>query len=281
MTLNLTVLVDNNTFIDRYFLAEPGVSYFIEVDDKRILFDCGYSDAFIRNAQKIGIDLLDLDMIVLSHGHLDHIWGLFHLIQLYTEARLEGLACKRPQLLAHPGVFASRTSHGLNEIGSLFTPEQVGKHFDLQLSSKPVGLTEKLVFMGEIERLNDFEAQKPVGSLVEKGQEVPDFLMDDTALFYKGEDGLIVITGCSHAGICNMIRSAQQISGKSRVMDIVGGLHLLNPSAAQMEGTIKVLSTLDLQQLHACHCTDLQSKIRLAEKLPLQEVGSGLQLHYE
>ena len=72
--MNLTILLDNNTFIDRYFLGEPGVSYLIEADGVKVLFDVGYSDAFIRNAHKLRLDLLDVDVVVLSHVHLDHTW---------------------------------------------------------------------------------------------------------------------------------------------------------------------------------------------------------------
>jgi metal-dependent hydrolase (beta-lactamase superfamily II) len=74
--MKLSVLVDNNTLIDRYFLGEPALSFFIEEDDKRILFDTGYSDAFIRNAEKMRIDLRNLDWVALSHGHVDHTWGV-------------------------------------------------------------------------------------------------------------------------------------------------------------------------------------------------------------
>jgi 7,8-dihydropterin-6-yl-methyl-4-(beta-D-ribofuranosyl)aminobenzene 5'-phosphate synthase len=74
--MKLTVLVDNNTLIDRYLIGEPAVSYFIEADGKRILYDVGYSDAFIRNAQKLNIDLLNLDCLVLSHGHNHSIFSL-------------------------------------------------------------------------------------------------------------------------------------------------------------------------------------------------------------
>ena len=87
--MKLTVLVDTNTLIDRYFYGEPGISYFIVDEGKRILFDVGYSDAFIRNAQKMNIDLRNTDFLVLSHGHLDHTWGLEPLIKLYTEAIVE------------------------------------------------------------------------------------------------------------------------------------------------------------------------------------------------
>ena len=70
--------------IDRYFLGEPGVSYLIQDEGREILFDVGYSDVFIKNAQKMNIHLRNLNFIVLSHGHLDHTWGLVTLIKLYT-----------------------------------------------------------------------------------------------------------------------------------------------------------------------------------------------------
>ncbi len=85
--MKLTVLVDNNTLIDRYYIGEPGVSYYIEDDNIKILFDAGYSDVFIQNAQKMNVNLLDIDCVVLSHGHIDHSWGLVPLVRMYTEAK--------------------------------------------------------------------------------------------------------------------------------------------------------------------------------------------------
>ena len=74
--MKLTVLIDNNTLIDRYFFAEPGLSLLIEDHDTRVLFDTGYSDLFIQNAVKMGKDLSHLDYLAISHSHLDHTWGL-------------------------------------------------------------------------------------------------------------------------------------------------------------------------------------------------------------
>jgi len=97
--MKLTVLVDNNTIIDRYFHGEPGVSYFIECDDRKYLFDTGYSDIFLRNATKMGINLLTLDAVVISHGHNDHTWGLGELVKLYFEAIYEGYGCEKPTII--------------------------------------------------------------------------------------------------------------------------------------------------------------------------------------
>jgi 7,8-dihydropterin-6-yl-methyl-4-(beta-D-ribofuranosyl)aminobenzene 5'-phosphate synthase len=278
--MELTVLVDNNTLIDRYFLGEPGVSYLLETGGKRVLFDVGYSDAFLTNARKLSIDLRDVDYVVLSHGHMDHTWGLVPLVRLYTEALIEQLPVKKPTLVTHPLTLSARRLGNLPEIGSLLTEEKLSGFFHLQLSREPVWLTERLVFLGEIERSNDFEAREPIGKILEEGVEKDDFLLDDSALAYKSPDGLVVITGCSHAGICNIVEQARKVCGDRRVVDIIGGFHLLNPPAEQLEGTLEYMESLRPHEVHACHCTDLDSKIALSQVVDLQEVGVGLRLEY-
>lgn len=278
--MKLTVLVDNNTLIDRYFLGEPGVSYLIETEGQKVLFDVGYSEAFILNARKLSIDLLDVDFVVLSHSHMDHTWGLVPLLRLYTEAKIEKLKAKKPTLVTHPLTLSSRRVGDLPEIGSLLSEDRLSGFFHLQLSSTPVWLTERLVFLGEIERDNDFEAQKPIGKILEDGVEKDDFLLDDSALAYKSPDGLVIITGCSHAGICNIVEQARRVCGERRVVDIVGGLHLLDPPAEELEGTLEFLKALGPGSVHACHCTDLGSKMTLSRVVFLQEVGVGLMLEY-
>jgi len=278
--VKLTVLLDNNTFIDRYFLGEPGVSYFIEADGKKVLFDVGYSDAFIRNAQKLNINLLDVDIVVLSHGHLDHTWGLFPLVQLFTEGIIEQRGVEHPRLVAHPAMLASRRMKSVPEIGALFTGEKLSLYFDLQLSREPVQLTERLFFLGQIERVTDFEAQKPMGSIVENGLEMDDNLLDDSAIVYKSENGLVIISGCSHSGICNIVEYARKVCDERRVIDIIGGFHLLNPSRKQLTSTIKYLSSVKPSAIHACHCTDLYSRIAMSRSLEIKEVGVGLVLEY-
>jgi len=107
--MKLTVLVDNNTLIDRYFIGEPGVSYFIEDGNKKILFDVDYSDAFITNGEKMGIDFFNIDYLVISHSHLDHTWGLESYIKRLTEEIVEGKKFKKANFVAHPRVFDSKS----------------------------------------------------------------------------------------------------------------------------------------------------------------------------
>lgn len=285
--MKLAILVDNNTLIDRYFLGEPALSIFIEVDGKRFLFDTGYSDAFLKNAQKLGIDLLDLDAVVISHGHIDHTWGLMALMRLYTEHNFENAAFsrpplqQRPQLIAHPAALESKTfqSLGLGEIGSVFAPDKLARHFEMHLSKDPVWLSENLVFLGEIVRENDFESKQAIGEIVKK-ETSPDFLLDDTAMACKTPEGLVIIAGCSHAGICNTIEQAKRICGDERIVDVVGGFHLLEPTPEQMKGTLDYFAGLQAKTVHACHCTSLASKIKLASVAKLEETGAGLILQY-
>ena len=246
--MKLTILVDNNTLIDRYFFGEPGVSYFIEDGKTRILFDVGYSDIFIKNAQKIKINLLKLDFLVISHGHIDHTGGLESLIKLHTEAILEKLDLKKPTVIAHPEAFMTKTVAGLQEVGSLISEEKLSQHYKMKLSKVHFWLTDKIVFLGEIERKNDFEAKSPIGKIIKPDSIEDDFLMDDSALVYKSKNGLVIISGCSHSGICNIIESAKKICKDNRIIDVIGGLHLLNPSQKQMMETLDYMKNLNLKK---------------------------------
>ncbi|QWH42776.1 MBL fold metallo-hydrolase (plasmid) [Bacillus mycoides] len=278
--MKLTILVDNNTFIDRYFFGEPALSFFIEDDNKRILFDTGYSDAFIKNAEKMRIDLRDLDWVALSHGHVDHTWGLTHLIRLHMEAKGEHIIHNTPTIIGHPLVFESKLLDPVGEIGSILSYNKLSRHFPIRLSKQPFWLTDKLVFLGEVKRKFDFEGKEVMGKVTTTKEEFDDYVSDDTALVYKSSEGLVIMVGCAHSGICNIIEYAKEVCEEERIVDIIGGFHLLNPSNFQLENTVKYIKEIRPNKLHASHCTDLQSKIALSSVADIEEVGVGLQLEY-
>lgn len=278
--MKVAILIDNNTLIHYPLLGEPGFSALIEESGKKILFDVGYTDAFLQNARRMNLSLLDVDDLALSHGHLDHTWGLDALIRMYTEAAMLSLPFRRPRLIAHPAVWESRAHRGIPEIGSILTKDKLSRHFDVQLLREPVWLTENLLFLGEIPRTNSFEAQASLGAAVDGDSQKPDFILDDTALVYKNSDGLVVMTGCSHSGICNIVEYARTLCKTERVLDIIGGFHLQNPSTEQLEGVLNYMKNLSPNEIHACHCTDLPSKIALAQSANLKEIGVGSHLEY-
>lgn len=262
--MKLTVLADNSTFIDMYYLGEPAVSYYIEDGGKRILFDAGYSDVFLRNAMKMGIDIEAVDTVVLSHGHNDHSGGLVHLDK------------NRYKLVAHPDAFIRRKDDDL-DIGSPYDIDEIKSFFSVDLSTGPVKISEHLTYLGQIERKLPFEPSYAIGTAMKDGKEVPDQIFDDSALAYDDGESLFIITGCSHSGICNIIEQAVRITGRERIKGVIGGFHLFEDDE-KLQRTIAYLEEKEIKLLYPCHCVSLKAKIAMAKRLPVREVGVGLEL---
>jgi 7,8-dihydropterin-6-yl-methyl-4-(beta-D-ribofuranosyl)aminobenzene 5'-phosphate synthase len=279
--LSLTVLVDNTTLPDCDFRGEAGLSLYMETAGKKILFDTGLSGLFLTNAQKMGIDCADLDILVLSHGHIDHTGGLAALARHQALTSTEGKQIRVPELIAHPRCFWPKENDGRNN-GSVVSEEETSRQFTVTLSEKPVWITEDLAFLGEIPRRFVFEQEDPGKRIIHPpdGTVEPDYLLDDTALAYRSSEGLVIITGCSHAGICNITEYAREVCGERKVRDIIGGFHLLSPAPKRLAKTGKYVNRLHLNAVHACHCTSLPAKLTLAGYCPLQEVGIGMKLEW-
>lgn len=276
--MRITVLVDNNTLIDSYFAGEPGLSLLVEHGDARVLFDAGHSDAFVRNARSLDEDLTRLDWVALSHGHLDHTWGLGHLAALYTDAARAGRPRPRPVLAAHPRTFDSRRSEQGEEIGARMTWESAARFFTPAPDEGPRELAPGLYMLGEVPRALAFEPPTAIGT---REDGTPDLLPDDTALACVTPAGLVVVTGCAHAGVCNTVEHARAVTGTHRVRAVLGGMHLLDASAERLAATADYLGALDLEDLYPCHCTDLAAKLALSARCPVREMGAGQRVAFD
>lgn len=268
--MKLTILMDNNTYIDQYYLGEPAFSVYIEDGAEKILFDTGYSDAFLRNAEQMQVDMNALTYIVLSHGHNDHSRGLTFLWDKYD--------LKNVKLVAHPGVFVPKKYMGL-DVGAPFSRQDCIDH-GLQVidGSGLVKITERLTFLGEISRVTPFESREPIGECTDTGR--ADFVMDDSALAYEGKEGVFIVTGCSHSGICNIVLQALRMSRHKTVSGIIGGFHLLKKNQ-QLTETIRFLDHYTNGMLYPCHCVSFAAKCEMMNTLLLTEVGVGLKLDVE
>lgn len=266
--MKLTVLMDNNTYIDQYYLGEPAVSYYMEEGDVRMLLDCGYSDAFLRNAQAMGIDLSKLTHIVFSHGHDDHTRGLQFL--------KEAVDLQNVEIIAHPDCFFPREEDGLG-FGAPYLPAEVADFARLTLSAEPVWITDKLLYLGQIADTIGFEARRPIGKRQSEEIWTDDYCYDDTALAYQTDEGVFIITGCSHSGICNIVEQAKALTGDDRIAGILGGFHLFDVDDRLLQ-TIDYLESCNIRDFYPCHCVSLKAKAKMMEKLDVEEVGVGLEI---
>ena len=269
--MKLNILMDNHTEIDVYYLGEPAVSYWIEAEGKAFLFDAGYSDAFLKNARDMGIDVTRAEAVLLSHSHNDHTGGLNPLQELDFQ--------KKPQLIAHPDALLPHEWNGM-EIGSPVSAEELSEKFELFLTKEPVWLTKKLVWLGEIPHTLDFEPAYAIGTVEKDGEKQADYITDDTALAYVGEKGLSIITGCSHAGICNIIAYAKKLTGVEKVQSVLGGFHLFYVDE-RTKATISYLKEENIQELYPCHCTSFAVRAALHGECPVQEVAVGTELEWK
>ena len=244
--MKITVLVENTTRIDNYLLAEPALSLLIEHKDKKILFDAAYSDIFIHNAMTLGISLNNITDIVLSHGHNDHTGGLKFFSPNNSNIKLT----------AHPNIFDKKIDENGILYGCPISRDELEAQFQLNLTKTPYYITDDLLFLGEIEnnRSND---------------------IDDSALVYITQKGLLIITGCSHSGIINIINYAKKLTRVDKVYGVIGGFHLLDKTEAEIKMVSNFFKQENIEYLAPCHCCDLKSKIILSQDNDVKELCTG------
>lgn len=268
--MKLKVLVDNNTYIDQYYFGEPAVSYYIEDEEVKLLFDLGYSNLFIKNSNMLDIDLSNINNIVISHGHDDHTRGLKYYFEKNNK--------KDISIIAHPDAFKEKIQGNL-KICSPILEEELKEKCNLVLSREPVKISKNITFLGEIPQKTDFESRKAIGKQVVEKKLIDDYVLDDTALVYKSYDGIYIITGCSHSGICNIVEYAKTVCKDNRVLGIIGGFHLFEVDE-QVRKTMDYLKENNVKELYPCHCTSFVVKAEMYKVFPLKEVGVGLELNW-
>jgi 7,8-dihydropterin-6-yl-methyl-4-(beta-D-ribofuranosyl)aminobenzene 5'-phosphate synthase len=247
------------------FRAEHGLAMLLEVDGQRILFDTGQSGEVVRNLSLLSIHPKDLDAIVLSHGHYDHTGGL---------AAVLTHAAKKMPVYGHSAIFNARYSSSKDEVHAIGLPfsreylESLGAVF--HLSDQPQNITEYLTTSGTIPRLTDFEHVS--ADLVVKSVDgfTPDPLPDDLSLFYHVAGNLVVLLGCAHAGMVNIIRYGMQQTGASRLIGVIGGTHLGPADNRQIAESLASLADYQPEWIMANHCTGFPVMAELAQRFGLR-----------
>lgn len=257
--LQITVLVDNEA--GEGFASEHGLSLWIEIAGKHILFDTGQGGALLGNARKLGVPLNEADVVVLSHGHYDHTDGLPDVLALAPEARV---IVSQGALVARYSIHPLRPAKAVGMSAAAHAALQQRPAEKVTWSSGPVLIAPNVTVTGTIARATTYE---DVGGpfFLDEGGQTPDPITDDQALWIDTAEGLIVCAGCCHAGLINTLHAVRNAGGKSRIRAVIGGFHLLHASDERLERTLDALQAMSPQMLVPCHCTGRQALRRLQE----------------
>jgi 7,8-dihydropterin-6-yl-methyl-4-(beta-D-ribofuranosyl)aminobenzene 5'-phosphate synthase len=243
-------------------LAEWGLSVFIETGKNTFLLDTGTTDLIICNADKLNVDLRKVETVVLSHGHYDHTGGL--------PAALARIGRDEIRVIAHPDIMGKKYSYRKNTgrykyVGIPYQPEQLesdGARFEF--TKAPVWLTDDIATSGEEPMRTDFESVADNLCLKDGEKFVQDPMNDDQSLYIRTELGLIIILGCAHRGMINIIHHARELMDTERVYMVIGGTHLGPAKDLQYRKTVEALRETDVTWLGVSHCTGLPVAAKLA-----------------
>jgi len=266
--LKITVLVTNLGGDPHAGDGEWGYSALVEVDGHRILYDTGSSaDLVLRNARALHVDLSNVEDVVLSHNHYDHVGGLMALRQEFGGAN--PLAMSRVHVGAR--IFEPRLDDsGADHNGlRLIRAQYLATGGQFVVHDKPTELFPGVWFTGPVPRPNPEKNWSPGLWLTSDQGRVEDNVPEDSALIFQTDDGIVVLTGCGHAGIINIVEYARSVSGDQRLLAVVGGLHLFAASDQTLAWTGERLKAYQIRNLLAGHCTGIEATYRLRQSTGL------------
>jgi 7,8-dihydropterin-6-yl-methyl-4-(beta-D-ribofuranosyl)aminobenzene 5'-phosphate synthase len=266
--LKITVLVTNLAGDPHEGSGEWGYSALVEVDGHRIVYDTGASpNVALANAKLLKVNLSDVDEVILSHNHWDHVGGLMSL-------RNE-LKTGNPKALSRAHVGARIFEPRLNDAGDdqnglrAIRAEYIAGGGVFVVHDKPTEIFPGVWFTGPVPRNNPEKNWTPGLSLKTPGGLVEDNVPEDSALIFDTAEGIVILTGCAHAGIVNITQYARSLLGNKPIAAIVGGLHLFAASDQTVDWTATTLKSYDVANLLAGHCSGLEATYKLRQVLGL------------
>ena len=230
--------------------AEHGLSLYIEDGDKKILFDTGQSEIFLRNAEKLNINLKEIDYVVISHGHYDHTGGLKDFLNLNKKAIL---VIKNQ---AFGQKYSDRTDK-LRYIGMPIQKKEISN--EILIPSGIIALSSHIKVIPDITIFDPLDTHFNSMKIKKDEKLSEDSFEDEQFLIIEKDNKLSIISGCSHRGISNIVLTALSHSKTNKIHSILGGFHLKQYNLSQNKRLIKFFKKIKPEQLHLCHCTGVES----------------------
>jgi len=263
MKSKITTLVENTVAQSgKNLIGEHGLSFYIETESNKILFDTGQNLAISNNAKVLGIDLSLIDTVILSHGHYDHSGGLKSLLE-----------CNRNfTLYAHPDVFDQKVKDADDKFNYIGIPVEKNlleeKGIEIKLDRNPAQIAPGIMTTGEIPLENDFEGLESVFYIKKENAVIADTLADDLALILDTDKGLTVLLGCSHRGVINTLSQVVRLTTKKSINAILGGLHLGKASDSKLSKIMAHRGGFGLEKIEVGHCTGTRAFVALSNEFP-------------
>jgi 7,8-dihydropterin-6-yl-methyl-4-(beta-D-ribofuranosyl)aminobenzene 5'-phosphate synthase len=277
MKTKLTILCENSVGVPFGVIGEHGFACYVETDNRNYLFDTGQGFGIIQNSLALKKDLREIAAIMISHGHYDHTGGLPAVLQVRGPVDVYG----------HPDIFMDRIWSAEGSTRYIGIPhsrrylESLGARFRLETGMVAVG--PGVFLSGEVPRVSAFEkGDAKMTAVADDGEKFhPDPLKDDLSLIVDSDKGLIIVLGCAHAGVINIIEYALKKTRQKKIFAIIGGTHLGFASDEQFDETLKVIERYNIERIGVSHCTGLPRASMLHAKLKdrffFGSVGSTLE----
>lgn len=251
MRFKLVALIENNSDDNNLLLNEHGLSIYMEIDEIKILFDTGKSGDFIKNAEKLQIDLNNLDYVVLSHGHYDHSGGFEKLVDKFGNSFNLIIG---DEFFNNKYKLIEENTYKYN--GNSFKKEYICENnIKVKYIKEDIFyVNENIIILSNFKKSNNFELINKKFNIKQDENYIVDSFSDEIVIAVKHDKGLIVILGCSHVGIVNILKTVTQRMGMP-IYGIIGGTHLVEADDLRLDETIKYLKEKDIKLIGVCHCT--------------------------
>ena len=286
MELKITTLIENMPDDDGELAFEHGLSLYIEFAGKKLLFDTGQTGEFLTNARKLGKSAADVDYMVVSHGHYDHSGGVMSMMEELgkVESAGENEQTGQESSTPHPipmyvgaEFFDKKYKHlsdgSYRYNGNGFAEADLPAHaVNLhKITGDITFLEENIMLFKNFKRVTSFEKLNPkfvverkvvgclgevtaVDSMPDVANLEPDDFRDELALGLCTSKGLVLVAGCSHVGIVNILQTVMERTGQP-VYCVLGGTHLVEADEDRLDKTMKALREYGLSQIAVSHCT--------------------------
>ena len=258
------------------FVCEHGLSFFMETNGRKLLFDMGQTDLFLQNAAALGADLSAVDTAFVSHGHYDHGGGLAAFLKVNDHA----------PVYVHEKAFEPHFSHKQEDVKPIGLDDALAENPRLRRVADVTQVSDTLTLFSDITGVDCVPTGNRTLYERENGVYVPDRFLHEQSLIVREGDKTVLLTGCAHRGVVNICARAKELLGRDPDV-VIGGMHLFSPSTGKSEPDENIRAVAERlaqtdSRYYTCHCTGPYAydvlRETLGERIAFLSAGSIIEV---